>query len=287
MSSFTIEGVFTALITPIHASSSQIDFDGLAKLLKDQETAKVSGIILGGSTGQGGMLTTDELCRMIKMACQTVTTPIWAAASGLDAFEKIAPVIAAGAKGILISPPAYVKPPQRDLVRFYRELSDLSSIPIMAYHIPGRSAATFLPKTAAEILKLRQVVAIKESSGSLETMIEFINRCPASKSVLAGDDWVSLPSWAVGSKGVVSVASNLKPDAFVKAYDLFKAGRINDSHSLWLSIYDLQKILFCESNPIAVQWMMGQKYKTAWGLRRPLSTLDEKFHADALKALQA
>src|SRR5205823_867734 len=117
-----------------------------------------------------------------------------------------------GADGALLVAPYYNKPSQEGLFRHFKAIADATSLPIVLYNIPGRCGVDILPETVARLAKeCRNIVSIKEASGSVERVSELRRRLPEAFTILSGDDSLTLPFMAVGAVGVVSVASNLFP----------------------------------------------------------------------------
>src|SRR5262249_59632349 len=102
------------------------------------------------------------------------------------------------------------KPRQEGVLRHLKAIADATSLPIMLYNIPGRCSVDIVPETVVRLAKeCRNIVSIKEASGSVERVGELRRRLPDAFTILSGDDSLTLPFMAVGAAGVVSVASNL------------------------------------------------------------------------------
>src|SRR5262249_6586282 len=128
-----------------------------------------------------------------------------------------------GADGALLVAPYYNKPSQEGLFHHFKAIADAASLPVMLYNIPGRCGVDIAPDTVTRLAQeCRNVVSIKEASGSVERISELRSRLPEPFTVLSGDDSLTLPFMSVGAAGVVSVASNLFPAevcALVRAYE--------------------------------------------------------------------
>ena len=128
-----------------------------------------------------------------------------------------------GADGALLVGPYYNKPSQEGLFRHFKAIADATSLPIVLYNIPGRCGVDIMPETVARLAReCRNIVSIKEASGSVERVGELRRRLPDAFTILSGDDSLTLPFMSVGAAGVVSVASNLFPAevcALVRAFE--------------------------------------------------------------------
>src|SRR6185437_8824518 len=128
-----------------------------------------------------------------------------------------------GADGALLVAPYYNKPSQEGLFRHFKTIANATSLPIMLYNIPGRCGVDIGPDTVVRLAtECRNIVSIKEASGSVERVSELRARLPEAFTILSGDDSLTLPFMSVGAVGVVSVASNVFPSEFcslVQSYD--------------------------------------------------------------------
>ena len=145
------EGIYTALITPFDPIHGGIDEKTFCQLIEKQIQADITGIVVGGSTGEGQVLTVNERKCILNLALTYKNELQILGAVGhsstqqaLDDTQRIAD---AGAYGVLISSPPYNKPPQRGLIEHFKVLSSASSLPIMVYNIPGRTGVHILPET--------------------------------------------------------------------------------------------------------------------------------------------
>lgn len=176
-----------------------------------------------------------------------------------------------GVDAVMIVNPYYNKPSQDGLYQHVKAV-DAVGIPIVLYNIPGRSGINMAPQTVAKIFKeCKNVVAIKEATGSLEQAIEIRSLCDIQ--ILSGDDAITVPLNSIGGSGVVSVLSNYKPEimkTIADKSDYMKAGDALAKN------YKLIKMMFCETNPVPVKFAMYKagiiSYPT---VRLPLAELEE------------
>jgi len=285
-----IEGFYTALVSPLKVDGKGIDCDTLKQLIARQIEAGVHGLILGGSTGEGQTLEWAELEELLKVGLSFKgKIQIWGACSfsgTAQTSERYQMISKLGVDGVLISSPAYNKPPQRGLIKHFEEIAKAASTPMMIYNIPGRTAVDIRPDTLAEISRIPQVVAIKESSGKLEQIKEVASKIAAQKVLLCGDDPLSLDVWKMGAKGTVSVLSNLLPKACVNLWKLWSAGNFNDAEALQKQLTKMTDLVFVESNPIPVKYAVGLLLKKNLKLRLPLVELDTKYHQGIRQELE-
>src|SRR5207244_3022274 len=204
-------GTFTALVTPFRDGG--IDDSAFKKLIETQIAAGISGVVAIGTTGESPTLSHDEREHVIRLA---VTTPnkrcLVLAGTGSNATQHaVADTIMAeklGVDGALLVAPYYNKPSQEGLFRHFKAIAGATSLPIMLYNIPGRCSVDILPETVVRLAKnCRNIVSIKEATGSVERVGELRRRLPDEFTILSGDDSLTLPFLSVGAAGVVSVAT--------------------------------------------------------------------------------
>jgi 4-hydroxy-tetrahydrodipicolinate synthase len=146
----------------------------------------------------------------------------------------------------------------------------------MLYNIPGRCGVDIAADTVVRLSDAcKNIVAIKEASGSVERVSELRSRLPESFTILSGDDSLTLPFMAVGAAGVVSVASNLLPaevSALVRAYGSGDIKSARESHRKLLPLF---KDLFIEPNPVPVKTALAWRGAMSSDVRLPLCEMTE------------
>jgi 4-hydroxy-tetrahydrodipicolinate synthase len=164
---------------------------------------------------------------------------------------------AMGADGLLSVTPYYNKPTQEGLYQHYRAIAGATRLPIVLYNVPGRCGTNLEPATVARLAKIENIVGIKEASGNIGQMGAVLNAVPEEFSVLAGDDSVALPLFALGGKGVISVASNEVPREMALLCECGLAGDFAGARAIHRKYLPLMEINFVESNPIPVKAAMS------------------------------
>src|SRR5437588_3785123 len=208
-------GTFTAVVTPFR--NGDVDFAAFEKLIETQIAGGITGLVAVGTTGESPTLTHDEKHEVIQRAIRTskgrCKVIVGAGTNSTrDSIEATKFAEKAGADGALMVAPYYNKPSQEGLFRHFKAIADSTSLPIMLYNIPGRCSVDIAADTVVRLAETcRNIVSIKEASGSVERVGELRRRLPKEFSIMSGDDSLTLPFMAVGAVGVVSVASNLFP----------------------------------------------------------------------------
>jgi 4-hydroxy-tetrahydrodipicolinate synthase len=283
-------GTFTALVTPFRDGG--IDVAAFEQLIETQIAAGISGIVAIGTTGESPTLSHEEREQVIRVAVAKVNKHcLVLAGTGSNSTEHaIAETDRAEKLGVdaaLLVAPYYNKPSQEGLFRHFKAIADATSLPIMLYNIPGRCSVDIVPETVARLAKeCRNIVSIKEASGSVERVSELRRRLPDAFTILSGDDSLTLPFMAVGAVGVVSVASNLFPSeicAFVRACE---SGDLRSAETSHRKLLPLFKDLFIEPNPVPVKTALGWRRAISPDVRLPLCEMSEANQARLRKTLE-
>ncbi|HEY1770965.1 MAG TPA: 4-hydroxy-tetrahydrodipicolinate synthase [Chthoniobacterales bacterium] len=267
-------GTFTALVTPFR--EDEIDVAAFERLIEAQIAGGVAGIVPVGTTGESPTLNHRERRRVIELAVQTARGRCQVIAgtgsnSTRDAIAHTREAQELGVDGALIVAPYYNKPSQEGLVRHFTAIAAETSLPIMLYNIPGRCAVDITADIVVRLAeKCRNIVSIKEASGSVDRVSELVRRLPREFTVLSGDDSLTLPFLAVGAVGVVSVASNLLPAEVARLVRTFLDGDAGEAQRLHQKLLPLFKDLFIEPNPVPIKTALSWRGAMSAEIRLPL-----------------
>src|SRR6266571_3764125 len=283
-------GTFTALVTPFRDGG--IDASALEDLIEKQIAAGITGIVAIGTTGESPTLSHEEREQVIRVAIAKANKRcLVLAGTGSNATQhaigdtKLAEKL--GADGALLVAPYYNKPSQEGLFRHFKTIADATSLPIVLYNIPGRCGVDIAPDTVARLAKeCRNIVSIKEASGSVERISELRMRLPDSFTILSGDDSLTLPFMSVGAAGVVSVTSNLFPAEVCALVRAFESGDVKLATDLHHKMFALFKDLFIEPNPVPVKAALSWRGVMSGEVRLPLCEMSEANQTRLRKTLE-
>ncbi len=276
------EGAMTALVTPMRGSAErseakcEVDFEAIDRLVEEQIAAGIDGIVAVGTTGESATLAVSEHVAVIRRVVEAARgrVPVIAGAGGNATAEALALTRAseeAGAEGLLQVVPYYNKPTQEGLYHHFEAIASSTKLPIILYNVPGRTACDMQPETVARLAAIDNVVAIKEATGSVVRATEIIEQCGDKITVLSGDDFSSYPLYSVGSRGVISVVSNVMPAAMADMWDAVEAGNWEQARALHYRIQPLTRLLFAESNPVPAKAALALMGKIGPAVRLPLA----------------
>src|SRR6266699_1410382 len=284
-------GTFTALVTPFRDDA--IDAAAFEKLIEAQIAAGITGVVAVDTTGESPTLSHEEREELIRLAiatankrCQVLAGTGSNATQHAVADTKMAEKL--GADGALLEAPYYNKPSQEGLFRHFKTIADSTPLPLVLYNIPGRCGVDISSDTVARLgEECREVVAMKEASGSIERIRELRTRLPEPFTILSGDDSLTLPFMSVGAVGVVSVASNLFPLEVCSLVRTFESGDVKSAEKLHRKLFPLFKDLFIEPNPVPVKTALAWRGAMSADVRLPLCEMNEANQAHLRKTLEA
>lgn len=254
-------GAMSALITPFK-DGKDIDEECYENLIKRQIKYGMDACVPVGTTGESATLTHQEHMRCIEIAvnvCRGSGVKVLAGAGSNSTAEAIQIAQFAqksGADGILCVSPYYNKPTQEGLYQHYKAVAHSVDLPLMLYNVPSRTGVNIEVDTAIRLFQdVKNIFAIKEASGSMERIIE-LDQNASEMAIFSGEDAINYPILANGGKGVISVTGNLLPDKisqltkYALNKDMTNSKRINNE------LYAINRVLFCESNPIPIKAAM-------------------------------
>jgi len=283
-------GTFTALVTPLRDGG--IDVSAFKNLIEAQIAAGITGIVAVGTTGESPTLSHDEREELVRLSVATANgrCSVIAGTGSNSTDHAVADTKTAekiGVDGALLVAPYYNKPSQEGLFRHFKTIANATSLPIVLYNIPGRCGVDIVPETVARLAKdCRNIVSIKEASGSVERVSELRRRLPEAFTIMSGDDSLTLPFMAVGAVGVVSVASNLFPSQVCALVRAVESGDLRCATELHRKLLPLFKDLFVEPNPVPVKTALGWRGAMSSEVRLPLCEMSDANQARLRKTLE-
>jgi len=256
-----VTGATTALITPF--KNGQLDEACYAKLIKRQIDNGIDAVCPVGTTGESATLTHDEHKRCIEIAVEVCkgTHAKVLAGSGSNATAEAIDIAKhaqkCGVDAIFSVSPYYNKPSQEGLYQHYKAIATaVSELPFMLYNVPGRTGVDISADTTIRLFDdVPNIYGVKEATGSLARTIELLSQRP-DLAVFSGDDAIDFPILATGGAGITSVTSNLLPDLKSQLVHAALEGDFKTSRAINDSLFPINKILFCESNPIPIKAAM-------------------------------
>ena len=290
---FNIKGSITALVTPME-SDGEINWEGLQDLIEWHISSSTSGLVVVGTTGESATLDVSEHVQLIERTVDIANGRIKVIAgtganSTKEAVYLTASAKSAGADAALLVTPYYNKPTQEGLYLHYQLIADEVDFPQILYNVPSRTGCDLTNETIMRLVDHQNIVGLKDATGDLGRLEDFITNLDSEQkdnfAFYSGDDPTATEFMINGGTGTISVTSNIVPKTISDICGYALSGEAKRARELDRKLVRLNQILFIESNPIPVKWMLNRIGRISDGIRLPLSHLDKKFHDEAEEIL--
>ena len=274
-------GTGVALITPFLEDGS-IDFKSLKKVLK--HTSKgVDYYVVMGTTGESATLSKEEKKAVLEFvkANNPDKLPIVYGIGGnhtAGVVRELRDTDLSGVDAVLSVGPYYNKPSQEGIYQHFKEVADNSPLPIILYNVPGRTAANMTADTTLRLSVHKKITGIKEASGSLEQCMRIAHYKPSDFMLISGDDMLTIPLYAIGGVGVISVLANAYPVAFKKMKDAANSNNYTKGSAEAFKLLEINGPMYEEGSPAGVKYLMS-----LMGLCEPHVRLPHVLPSAALK----
>ena len=289
-----LQGSLVALVTPM-LENGGLDFNALEALIEWHIESGTNGIVSVGTTGESATVSVPEHLEIINKTINFVDgrVPVIAGTGGnstQEAIELTQTAAELGADYALLVTPYYNKPNQEGLFHHFIKIADSAEIPQILYNVPSRTACDLMPETVMRLANHQNIVGIKEALDSSERFSELIKISQSiadqkNFSVFSGDDPTFNSFMANGGDGVISVAANVVPSYISQICSLNLSGQFDEAKELNSILENLYELLFVESNPIPVKWMLNRMKRIQSGIRLPLVPYNESFHEKTINEM--
>lgn len=275
------KGVITALITPLR--DGNVDEAAFRRLLERQIAAGVHGVVPMGTTGESATLHLDEHKRVVEQCVEIAAGRIRViAGAGSSATDKAIELTrfakTVGADGALVVTPYYNRPSQAGMQAHFEAVADAVQLPILLYNVPGRTGVDLSNETVAALAVHPNIVGIKDASADVARASWMRANIHGAFDLISGDDSSYLGYAAHGGVGVISVTSNVAPEAMVALHDAIQAGDFAVARSWQERLIGLHKALFLDNSPSPAKYALARLGLCEEEVRLPLSLT-----ADAVK----
>ncbi|MDO4311129.1 MAG: 4-hydroxy-tetrahydrodipicolinate synthase [Prevotella sp.] len=269
------KGLGIALVTPFNEDGS-VDYDSLMGLIEYQINNGADFFCILATTGETPCLTAEEKQKIKDIVVERVAgrLPILMGCGGNNTAAVIQELKTGdfrGIDGVLSVCPYYNKPSQEGLYQHFKAIAAATELPVVLYNVPGRTGVNLKAETTVRLAcDCKNIVAIKEASGSLEQVDEIIKNKPKDFDVISGDDALTFPMVSCGAVGVISVIGNALPKEFSKMIRLEFRGEYESARKIHHRFTDLFSLLFVDGNPAGVKAMLHEMGMIKNVLRLPL-----------------
>ncbi len=258
--------VLTAMVTPFNDDLS-INYEQAGKYAQYLINNGSDGLVVAGSTGESATMSKEEKLRLFSAVLDAVgdQATVIAGTGSNDTRASLEMTVAAeklGVHGAMLVGPYYNKPPQEGFYQHFRAIAEATELPLILYNVPGRTGSNILPATIARLAEIKNIVAVKEASGSLDQASEIVRITPDDFLVYSGDDSLTLPILSVGGTGIISVAAQLVGQRMQDMIAAYFAGNMAEAMAIHQELLPIFKVIFITTNPIPIKTavnLIGQK----------------------------
>ncbi|PIC70852.1 4-hydroxy-tetrahydrodipicolinate synthase [Sporosarcina sp. P16b] len=283
--------IMTAMVTPFD-ERGDIDYPATKTLINHLLANGTDALVVAGTTGESPTLTAQEKVDLFKFTVQTVAgrAPVIAGTGTNSTRESIDLTIQAeeaGVDGIMLVVPYYNKPCQEGLYQHFKTVAQTTTLPIMLYNIPGRSAVNMLPETIIRLANnVSNITSVKEASGDLEAVAAIIEHTGDDFFVYTGDDASTLPVLAIGGTGIVSVSAHIIGNEMAEMVRHFKTGNTKQAATIYRGLLPIMQAMFAAPNPSPTKAALNLMGVPVGGVRLPMMALPNE-QVESLKDLLA
>ena len=286
-----LQGSLVALVTPFQKDGS-VDYESLRRLIDWHIDQGTDGIVSVGTTGESATLNVNEHIDVIEFTANHVDkrVPVIAgtgANSTQEAIDLSEESRRKGADHVLLVTPYYNKPNQKCLIAHFEKIANSVSINQILYNVPSRTACDLLPESVEVLSKHKNIIGIKEAVDNMDRIKSLTNISKNNNDflVFSGDDPTFMNALNNGAHGVISVAANIIPKSISDICSFIRENNKEEARALNEINNNLYKLLFVESNPIPLKWMLYKMGLIQNSIRLPLIELDETFHDETMSEL--
>jgi len=285
------QGSIVALVTPMNPDGS-INIDNFKSLLDFHIENKTDGVVVLGTTGECPTIDFDEHTFLVKEAVAHINgrIPVIAGTGANSTKEAVFLTKSAKEAGVdacLLVTPYYNKPNQQGLLEHYKAINDAVNIPQILYNVPSRTGCDLKNETVVLLSKLSNIIGIKDATGELDRISFLKDKVKNDFIFISGDDLSFLEYMERGGCGVISVTANVVPDLMHNICHSILNGDIEKSKTINNKLSRLHEVMFIDSNPIPVKWLLNYLGLIRKGIRLPLVGLDKKYQTNLIEAFES
>ena len=273
--------LLTAMITPFGPDGA-LNYQQARNLAKSLVRSGSDGLVIGGTTGEAPSMSDDEKIRLFAEVKEEVGNDVTVIAGTTDnnnrkSIELSIEAERVGVDGLLLTVPAYNKPPQEGIYKHFKSISEAVQIPGLLYNVPSRTSVNMSAKTTLQLAEIDNIIGVKEASSDLVQITQIIDGAPDGFRIWSGNDDETFPIMCVGGHGIVSVASNILGDQIKTMIDMIVEGRVEKAASEHRRLLPIFKALFWVTNPIPIKYAVNRAGFEAGNPRLPMVNPDNDF----------
>jgi 4-hydroxy-tetrahydrodipicolinate synthase len=285
------KGIIPAMITPF-TETYEIDEVALRQQVRRLISAKVDGLFGLGTNGEFFSLEFDEKVRIAEIIMEETQgkVPVYIGAGDATTWQTIKlarKLEEIGVDALTVITPYFLTFTQKELVDHFKRVAEATSLPIVLYNIPSRTGNHLQPGSAAELAKIPNIVGIKDSSGSYDTILQYIGLSNSDFVVLSGTDSLILSTLMAGGAGAVAATANVFPEVVVSIYELWSQGKWEEAQSQQKKLNALRNGFGLGTLPSVLKEAMNRLGFSAGPPRPPVAPLSKEAAAELARILDS
>ena len=275
--------LLTAMITPFD-DEGEVDYPQARKLAKGIVQSGSDGLVIGGTTGESPSMSDEEKLRLFGEVKEEVGDRAAVVAGTTDnnhrkSVELSIEAEKVGADALLLTVPAYNKPPQEGLYQHFKAIAEATSLTGLLYNVPSRTALNMTAETTLRLAEIDNIVGVKEASSDLVQITQIVDAAPDGFNVWSGNDDETFPIMCVGGYGIVSVAGNIIGNQIKAMMGMVLEGEVESAAAAHRRLLPIFKALFWVTNPVPIKYAVNRAGFDAGKPRLPMYEPDEAFTA--------
>jgi len=275
--------LLTAMITPF-GEGGEVDYKQARKLARGLINSGSDGLVIGGTTGESPSMSTEEKIRLFAEVKEEVGSDASVIAGTTDNHHRGSLDLSieaekVGVDGLLLTVPAYNKPPQEGLYQHFKAISEATSLPGLLYNVPTRTSLNMTAETTLRLAEIDSIIGVKEASSDPVQIAQIVDGAPDGFKVWSGNDDETFSVMCVGGFGIVSVAGNIIGDQIKAMMGMILEGDIEGAAEEHLRMLQIFKALFWVTNPIPIKYAVNRAGFDAGSPRLPMVEPDDAFKA--------
>ncbi len=272
--------LITAMVTPFDEKGA-VDYEQAKRLANALLDSGSDGLVITGTTGEGPTLSSEEKIRLYAEVKEAIGSRGAVIAGTTDndtakSIELSAEAESVGADALLLTVPAYNKPPQEGLYQHFKAIAESTSLPCVLYNVTSRTSLNMTDETTIRLSHIDNIVGVKEAGSDLNQITRVIDGAGDGFRVWSGNDDETFSIMATGGYGVVSVLSHLVGNQIKQMMGYLLEGDVEKAAAEHRRLLPLFKVMFIVSNPIPLKYSLNHVGFNVGPMRLPLVPPDEK-----------
>ena len=281
--------LITAMVTPFDEKGA-VDYEQAKCLANALLDSGSDGLVITGTTGEGPTLSAEEKIRLYAEVKEAIGSRGAVIAGTTDndtakSIELSAEAESVGADALLLTVPAYNKPPQEGLYQHLKAIAESTSLPCVLYNVTSRTSLNMTDETTIRLSEIDNIVGVKEAGSDLNQITRIIDGAGDDFRVWSGNDDETFSIMATGGYGVVSVLSHLVGNQIKQMMGYLLEGDVEKAAAEHRRLLPLFKVMFIVSNPIPLKYSLNHVGFNVGPMRLPLVPPDDKSAEKILEVL--